>query len=82
MLICFCVTFNLLVLVGQTMSYNINCSMKLKCGIISSSFALYGNKHQRNEDFKINSQIARLNAVAAKLRAEAAELEVCLPSFK
>ena len=29
-----------------------------------------------NPDDKINSQIARLNAVAAKLRAEAAELEV------
>ena len=31
---------------------------------------------QSSEDFKVNSQIARLNAVAAKLRAEAADLEV------
>lgn len=31
---------------------------------------------QSTEEFKISSQIARLNAVAAKLRAEAAELEV------
>jgi hypothetical protein len=31
---------------------------------------------QRAEDSKVNCQIARLNAVAAKLRAEAAELEV------
>lgn len=30
------------------------------------------------EEYKVNSQIARLNAVAAKLRAEAAELEVSI----
>ena len=33
------------------------------------------------DDYKVNSQIARLNAVAAKLRAEAAELEVRLQLF-
>lgn len=36
----------------------------------------YQQKGQSVEEFKISSQIARLNAVAAKLRAEAAELEV------
>jgi len=37
------------------------------------AFKLQGHN---SEDVKINCQIARLNAVAAKLRAEAAELEV------
>lgn len=50
--------------------YNLNTN-------IHSKFQLNDlNKQQSADDFKINSQIARLNAVAAKLRAEAAELEV------
>mmetsp|Transcript_1070 Transcript_1070/g.1765 ORF Transcript_1070/g.1765 Transcript_1070/m.1765 type:complete len:420 (+) Transcript_1070:61-1320(+) len=40
-----------------------------------SSLQASDGKRQSPEDFKISSQIARLNAVAAKLRAEAAELE-------
>lgn len=48
------------------------CTRKLER--ISPCYQMNG---QSTEEFKISSQIARLNAVAAKLRAEAAELEVC-----